>query len=72
MFCFEFFSVCMYICEEPSGLVLKFKQNNMDDFSLVSLMLQNQIVTRTVQVTVNPGRTVRYKLTLPFDPTSRW
>ena len=70
MFYFEFFSVCMYICEEPSGLVLKFKQNNMDDFSLVSLMLQNQIVTRTVQVTVDPERTVRYKLTLPFDPTS--
>ena len=41
MFCFQFFSVCMYINEEPSGLVLKFKQNGMDDFSLVLLMLQN-------------------------------
>lgn len=50
------FSVCMYVSEEPSGLVLKFKQNNMDDFSfLVSLMLQNQIIIRTVQVTVNSG-----------------
>lgn len=72
MFYFQFFSVCMYVSEEPSGLVLKFKQNNMDDFSLVSLMLQNQIIIRTVQVTVNSGRTVRYKLTLPFDPTSQW
>lgn len=69
---FSVFSVCMYVSEEPSGLVLKFKQNNMDDFSLVSLMLQNQIIIRTVQVTVNFGRTVRYKLTLPFDPTSQW
>ena len=41
MFCFQFFSVCMYINEEPSGLVLEFKQNGMDDFSLVLLMLQS-------------------------------
>lgn len=32
---FSFLSVCVYIDEEPSGLVLKFKQNSMDDFSLV-------------------------------------
>lgn len=40
----------------------------MDDFSLVSLMLlvNQQIIIRTVQVTVNSGRTVRYKLTLPL------
>ena len=41
----------------------------MDDFSLVSFMFQNQVVTRTFQVTVYPGRTIRYKLTLPVDPS---
>lgn len=68
---FSVFSVCMYVSEEPSGLVLKFKQNNMDDFSLVSTHVTDQII-RTVQVTVNSEELVRYKLTLPFDSTSQW
>lgn len=69
---FSSFSVCVYIDEKPSGLVFKFKQNSVDDFSVVSFMFQNQVIIRTFQVTVYPGRTIRYKLTLPVDPTPWW
>lgn len=69
---FSSFSVCISIDDEPSGLVLKFRQNSMDGFSVVLSMFHSQIVIRNFQVTMYPRRTTIRKLTLLVASTPCW